>query len=141
MPSVKKCLQLFVLALCVLSSTAVFAADDLAAIQSDAVASNPADQPQEIDFGALGLTPEPVNKSCTATSQCTPVGGVPTSCVGSSTCSSAANWVTCDGVITPCTCYPAGVPTCYDPVGFCQCWSASPTHNWGICRQGYCIEP
>ncbi len=146
MPSLKKLLQLSVLAVCALSSTVVFAADELAVIQPEVAASNPAEQPeasalpQEIDFGAL-FTPEPVNKSCTANSQCTPVGGTPISCVGVTTCSSAANWVICDGVMTPCTCNPANVPTCYDPVGFCQCWSAAPAHAWGPCRQAYCIEP
>jgi len=136
MTALKRILQICVLSACVLSPTVVFA---------DEVVSNPqtaqAPSLQEgIDFARLG-TPEPINLSCTATSACTPVGGVPLTCTGSGTCSSGSLSVSCDGTITYCTCNPSGVPTCYDPVGFCNCWNQSPSHNWGACRQGYCFEP
>jgi hypothetical protein len=148
MPDLKRLLQVSVLAVCVLSATVVFAADDSSVANTvantDGLASSSTEQPEAsslqeaIDFGAL-FTPEPINRSCNATSQCTPVGGIPVSCAGATTCSSAANWVTCDGTIYPCTCYPPGVPTCTDPVSFCACWSQSPTHNWGMCRQLHCL--
>ena len=144
MLSLKRLLQVSVFAICVMSSTVVFAADGLAAIQPDAVASNSAENPeasalpQEIDFGSL-FTPEPVNLSCTATSQCTPTGGPPVTCNGVTTCSSPGLWVICDGQTTYCGCTPSGVPTCYDAAGFCNCWNTY--HNWASCRQGYCFEP
>jgi hypothetical protein len=144
MPSLKRLLQMSVLSICVMSSTVVLAMDDSAVTSADVVASSSTEKPElpslqkEIDFGAL-FTPEPTNLSCTATSQCTPVGGAPVSCNGVTTCSSAGSWVNCDGQITPCTCNPSGVPDCTNPVAFCQCWSQSPTHNWGICRQTHCL--
>lgn len=144
MMALKRILQICVLSACVLSPAAVFA-DEVAlrmaeeALFSPQTAEAPSLQ-EGIDFGNLDV-PEAISLSCTATSQCTPVGGTPVTCTGVTTCSSAANWVTCDNTITPCTCNPAGVPTCYDPVGFCQCWSAAPTYNWGVCRQAFCIEP
>jgi hypothetical protein len=144
MLSLKRLLQVSVFAVCVMSSTVLFAVGAPAVTQPEVVASSPAEQPEtpalpeEIDFGAL-FTPEPLNRSCTATSDCTPVGGVQKTCTGVTTCSSAANWVTCDNVITYCSCYAPGVPTCYNPTGFCACWEQY--HNWASCRQGYCIEP
>lgn len=144
MPALKRLLQVPAFAVCVLSSTVVFAADGLATVQPVAVVSSLEETPEvpslqeEIDFGAL-FTPEPINRSCTATSQCTPVGGVPQSCVGVTTCSSAATWVTCDHQITYCTCNPSGVPNCFDSAGFCNCWNSN--HNTFACRQIYCIEP
>lgn len=144
MADLKRLLQVCVFAVCVMSATVVFAADDLVVTSTDVVASNSTDQPESplrqegIDFGAL-FTPEPTNLSCTATSQCGPTGGTPTTCNGTSTCSSPGLWVICDGNLTYCGCTPSGVPNCYNPTGFCACWEQY--HNWASCRQGYCFEP
>jgi hypothetical protein len=139
----RRIFQICAFAACVMGSTVAFALDPGVDVSSNAVAvtSTEATEPSpqgELDFGDL-LMPEPTFRSCTATSQCTPVGGTPVSCVGVSTCSSAANWVVCDSVTTYCTCNPANIPTCVDPVGFCRCWSQSPATSWGACRQAYCI--
>lgn len=136
MTNLKRLLLLSVLAVCVLGTTAVFAAEPAAVAGTETTLQK--DIQKDIDFGAL-FTPEPVNLSCTATSQCGPTGGTPTSCNGSSTCSSPGLWVICDGNLTYCGCTPSGVPDCYNPTGFCTCWNQN--HNFLSCRAGYCVEP
>lgn len=134
MPHWKRLLQTSVLAVCVLSSTAVFAADAPVVTSPEAPALQ-----EEIDFGAL-FTPEPMNRSCSATSACTPVGGIPVSCAGNSSCLVYANWVTCDGTPYPCTCNPEGMNNCLNPEAFCECWNLAPLSNYITCRRQYCLN-
>jgi hypothetical protein len=142
MSTLKRLLQVSALSLCVLSSTALLALADSAGTADVPAASDSAEKvelpyPEGIDFGDL-FAPEPIHLSCTATSQCTQVGGIPVSC-GGSTCASYALWVTCDGQLTPCTCNPSSVPNCLDPVAFCECWSDNPSQNYIVCRRAHCI--
>jgi hypothetical protein len=132
MSTLKRLFQVSALSLCVLSTATALA---LAASDSSAKIEHPAQE--GIDFGAL-FAPEPIHLSCTATSQCTQVGGIPVSC-GGSTCASYALWVTCDGQLTPCTCNPSSVPNCLDPAAFCECWSDNPSQNYIVCRRAHCI--
>jgi len=76
--------------------------------------------------------------SCTSNASCSPVGGTPVSCTGAS-CTGTSVWVLCDGNYTFCTCNPNNIPTCTDPVGFCECWTAAPVNGWGVCRQAHCL--
>jgi hypothetical protein len=143
MSTLKRLLQVSALSLCVLSSTAVLALADSAGpgadvqAASDSTAKVELPAPEGIDFGDL-FAPEPIHLTCTATSQCTQVGGIPVSC-GGSTCTSYALWVTCDGHLTPCTCNPSGISNCIDPVAFCECWSANPSQNYIVCRRAHCV--
>lgn len=125
-----------------LGTTAVLAQDVAAPKTSAAVASSqakPEVPPQDgFDLGAL-FNPKPVNRSCTASTDCSAVGGTPIMCSGVFTCVWNASWVDCDNTVTYCTCNPANITSCRDPQGFCDCWNASPTNGWGNCRRAYCV--
>ena len=142
MIGLKRILQICILSILILSATAVFA-EDVAAPGNNAVVSSPqakpeAPSPQEgIKPGDLGI-PEPINRSCTASTSCSTLGGTPIMCSGVSSCTFNTSWVLCDGNVTYCTCNPANIPTCADAAGFCACWNASPTNGWGVCRFNYC---
>lgn len=147
MDSLKRLFQFCVLSACLLVSATAFASEGEVAAPAPAaaVASSEATEPSSpeegmIDFGNLGM-PDPTNRSCTATSNCSVVGGTPITCNGTSTCTFGSSWVTCDGQDSYCTCVPQNVPTCYDGACFCNCWAAAPKFNWGACRQACCFEP
>jgi hypothetical protein len=143
MTSPKRVLQLLALAAFTLCASAAFADEAVAPKTAAAVASPQAKaeapSPQEgFNFADLGI-PEPTNRSCTASTTCSFVGGTPVMCTGTFTCVQNANWVKCDGAATVyCTCNPANIPNCADPVGFCNCWSASPTNGFLVCKREFC---
>lgn len=152
MISMKRIFQICVLSVCALSPTTVFAeaaeaAGEVALFKSDVdipgsqVTPETPSVEEGLDFGDLGV-PEPMKRSCTATSQCTPVGGTPLTCTGSASCSTpTAMSVRCDGTTTYCSCNPSNIPPpCADPVGFCACYTAAPW-NWANCRQTLCQGP
>lgn len=138
--------------LCALSAlilaTTAFAGDVAAPKDNPGVSSPqatveaPAPQAQEpqqgINFGDL-FTPQPINRSCTANTDCHLVGGSPIMCTGVSTCWWTATFVLCDGTNeTTCTCNPNNLPSCADPTDFCACYNMSPEHNYLSCHQTYC---
>lgn len=137
--------QICVLSAFFLSTVAVFAAEQPVAAPSNNTApvdtvtvteqaTPPADQ--IFDLGSL-FTPQPTNRDCTATCPCTATGGKPISCVASTSCSSGASFVECDGAFHYCACNPANLPLCRDPVGFCACFNASPS-QFVACLRANC---
>lgn len=143
----KRVIQICILAILSLGTMAAFAADGLAAgvLQPAQVADVAPSAPGDLDrsggaFLEIFGAPAPEKRSsCMQTAPCSPVGGTPIACTGLTTCTGTSVWVSCDGVQTNCTCNPANLPSCADPEGFCNCWSASPTNGWGVCRQAYCV--
>jgi hypothetical protein len=142
MTGLNRILQICTLSALTLCATAVFA-QDVAAPKDNAAVSSPQAKPEApssqegIDLGDL-FNPQPVNRSCTASTSCATLGGTPIMCSGVSSCNWNTSWVLCDGNVTYCTCNPANISNCRDPQGFCDCWNASPTNGWGVCRQNYC---
>jgi len=138
MKRTKRILQICILASLTLGATTVFA-EDAAVSKTPAAASSPqAQTPQEgVSLPDLGV-PQPLNRSCTASTSCATLGGTPIMCSGNTSCNWNTSWVLCDGNVTYCTCNPANITNCRDPQGFCSCWNASPTNGWGVCRQQYC---
>ncbi|MFL6234382.1 MAG: hypothetical protein ACJ76N_14715 [Thermoanaerobaculia bacterium] len=141
MTGLKRTFLICTLSALTLGATAMLA-QDVAAPKDNAAVSSPQAKteapPQEgIDLGAL-FNPQPVNRSCTASTSCATLGGTPIMCSGSS-CTGNTSWVLCDGNITYCTCNPSNITSsCRDPQGFCDCWNAAPTNGWGVCRQEFC---
>jgi hypothetical protein len=139
MTSPKRILQICILTTFTLGATTLFADDAAPAPATAAVSSPQAQAPDTgINFADLGM-PAPTNRSCTASTSCSTLGGTPIMCSGTSSCTFNTSWVLCDGTVTYCTCNPANITNCADPAGFCTCWDASPTNGWGNCRKQYCL--
>src|ERR1700733_5791393 len=88
-----------------------------------------------IDFGSLFM-PQPKNRSCTASSDCSVTGGSPISCTGSSSCTFIAFRVTCDNQTTYCSCVPQNLTFCSDAISFCSCYNVG--HQYVSCWRSYC---
>lgn len=134
----KQILQICILSSLTLSAATVFAEDMANGVVSSPKAKTEAPSLQaRVNLRDLGI-PEPMNRSCTASTSCSRLGGSPIMCTGTSSCVFNTSWVDCDGTLTYCTCNPANINDCADPVGFCGCWSAAPTNSFLICRRNYC---
>jgi hypothetical protein len=142
MSTLKRFLPICTLLACVMSPAVALAADATPGNADKASSPNEKGLEEWLNFLDLGAPKPTYRTSCTATTGCLTLGGVPQTCTGHSNCMAYGTHVNCDDAsgnlhTTWCTCNPGGISNCNYPADFCDCWNAS--HNYRHCWLTNCV--